>query len=299
VTPAERAELLAALELQAALGADEAIAEAPQDRFAETARGPAARVRGRAPQGPPDAPQGPRGGHTAAPLATGAAPASPREPAAPADRTGCARPAGTAAELAAEAADLAALESAIRGWEGSELRRGARSCVFADGNPAARLMIVGEAPGAEEDRQGRPFVGRAGRLLDRMLAAIGLDRHAEDPARAAYITNILPFRPPGNRTPSDAEALAFLPFVERHIALAAPEVILCLGNTPTRALLGTGAGIRRMRGQWRRHAGTGLALLPSFHPAYLLRQPAEKAHAWRDLLALRRALDGAPPDIPD
>ncbi|WP_285672547.1 uracil-DNA glycosylase, partial [Paralimibaculum aggregatum] len=198
--------------------------------------------------------------------------------------------------LAAAADSLAALAERLAGWEGSELRHGARNCVFADGMPGARVMVIGEAPGADEDRLGRPFVGRAGQMLDRMLAAIGLSRSAEDPARAVYITNILPWRPPGNRTPSEAEVVAFLPFVERHIALARPDFLLTLGNTPTKALLATTTGIRRMRGTWRRHGASGLPLLPSFHPAYLLRQPAEKAQAWRDLLALRRALDGELPD---
>jgi DNA polymerase len=140
-------------------------------------------------------------------------------------------------------------------------------------------------------------VGRAGQLLDRMLAAIGLARDADDPAHAAYITNILPWRPPGNRTPSEAEVAAFLPFVERHIALAAPAVVLALGGTAAKALLDTATGIRRLRGGWRRHAATGLPLLPSFHPAYLLRQPAEKRLVWRDLLALRAVLEGAEPPI--
>jgi DNA polymerase len=158
-------------------------------------------------------------------------------------------------------------------------------------------MVIGEAPGADEDRIGKPFVGRAGQLLDRMLAAIGLSRTAPAPEDAAYIANILPWRPPGNRTPSDDEVALFLPFIERHIALAAPDFLLAVGNTPTRALLGTPTGIKRMRGRWVRHGATGLPLLPTFHPAYLLRQPADKRLAWRDLLMLRAALDGATPEI--
>jgi DNA polymerase len=153
-------------------------------------------------------------------------------------------------------------------------------------------MVIGEAPGGEEDRVGRPFVGRAGQLLDRMLAAIGLSRSAPAPETAVYITNILPWRPPGNRTPSEAEARQFLPFVERHIALATPDVILAVGNTPTKALLATSSGIKRMRGRWLRHGPTGLPVMPCFHPAYLLRTPEDKRLAWLDLLAVRRALDG-------
>jgi DNA polymerase len=153
-------------------------------------------------------------------------------------------------------------------------------------------MVIGEAPGGDEDRIGRPFVGRAGQLLDRMLAAIGLSRTAPAPEDAVYITNILPWRPPGNRTPSEHEALQFLPFVERHIELARPEFILAVGNTPTKALLATSIGIKRMRGRWLRHGPSGLPVMPCFHPAYLLRTPEDKRLAWLDLLAVRRALDG-------
>ncbi len=190
---------------------------------------------------------------------------------------------------------LEELAEAMRGWAGSPLREAARNLVFCDGMAGARLMVIGEAPGADEDRVGKPFVGRAGQLLDRMLAAIGLSRTAPAPEDAVYITNILPWRPPGNRTPSEAEARQFLPFVERHIVLAKPDLVLTLGNTPTKALLGTMTGIKRMRGSWVRHEASGLAIMPSFHPAYLLRTPEDKRLAWRDLLAVRRALDGETP----
>jgi len=284
MSPETRAALLSALAWQVELGADEAIAEAPQDRFA-----PASEPRTPAPQpaapgaaAPPDAPPAP-----------GAAPAAPRVPG------GATRPAADArlgaAALAAAAESLEALAEAMRRWDGSPLSETARNFVFSDGRPGAHLMLIGEAPGAEEDRQGKPFVGRAGQLLDRMLAAIGRDRGAEDPARAAYIANILPWRPPGNRTPSEAEAEAFLPFVERHIALARPRVVMTLGNTPTKALLRTANGIKRTRGRWARHAATGLPLMPSFHPAYLLRQPADKRLAWADLIAVQKALEGHDP----
>ena len=250
------AQMLAALRLQMEFGADEAILDTSVDRFAA-----------------PEA-------------AAARPPAAPAQAPAPSEE-----PAGAAA-LAARARTLGELAEAMRGWEGSDLRLGARNFVFADGRAGARLMIVGEAPGSEEDRQGKPFVGRAGQLLDRMLAAIGLSRHAEDPDRAAYIANILPWRPPGNRTPSEREVAAFLPFVERHIVLAAPQIVMTVGNTPTRALLGTATGIKRMRGTWHRHAASGAALIPSFHPAYLLRQPSEKRLSWRDLRAVRAKLDG-------
>ncbi len=284
----DRAALLSALAWQIELGADEAIVDTPQDRFAEST--PVSKPGATAPRTPA----------TPAKPATGATPRAPdraRGAAADARPVPSADPdhAAAATALAREAGTLKALATAMQSWSGSPLRETARNFVFADGNPSARLMVIGEAPGADEDRLGKPFVGRAGQLLDRMLAAIGLDRSAEDPAISAYITNILPWRPPGNRTPSEAEAQSFLPFVIRHIELAKPDLILSMGNTPTKALLATGTGIKRMRGTWRRHEATGLALLPSFHPAYLLRQPGDKRLAWADLLALRKALDGDAP----
>ncbi len=270
--------MIEALAWQIELGADEAIGEAPVDRFAKSAAHEAAAKGAVA-----AAPRGRAG-------ATGAAPDARPGPQAAA--------AGESARGLAEAArTLGELAGAMQSFEGSALKMGARNFVFADGVPGARVMVIGEAPGAEEDRIGKPFVGRAGQLLDRMLAAIGLSRTAPAPEDAAYIANILPWRPPGNRTPSEDEVALFLPFIERHIELAKPDFILSVGNTPTKALLGTATGIKRMRGRWVRHPASGLPLLPSFHPAYLLRQPADKRLAWRDLLALRAALDGASPEI--
>ena len=277
MTPELRQSLLSALAWQIELGADEAISDAPVDRF-----------------GLPDAP------------ASSPATPQPRGPshapaAIAAEMRGDGTAAGTpradvpdASALAAAARSLDDLAEAERNWPGSALREGARNFVFCDGNPAARLMVIGEAPGAEEDRIGKPFVGRAGQLLDRMLAAIGLSRTAPDAGNAVYITNILPWRPPGNRTPSEQEAAAFLPFVIRHIQLADPDIVLTMGNTPTKALLATTTGIKRMRGRWTRHAATGKPLVPSFHPAYLLRQPADKKLAWFDLIAVRKALGRGP-----
>lgn len=289
--------LAEALAWQIELGADEAVGEAPLDRFAEATRMAAARGEGRAAPSVPAAAPGRRG--AAAPVPAAPGPQSGMGAPPRADTPAAAATAGDgrgAAALAADAGSLSELAARLEAWEGSELKQGARSFVFSDGVPGARVMVIGEAPGAEEDRRGKPFVGRAGQLLDRMLGAIGLSRAATSPAEAVYIANILPWRPPGNRTPSDTEVSAVLPFVERHIQLSGAEVVLSVGNTPTKALLATSTGIRRMRGTWHRHAATGLPLLPSFHPAYLLRQPAEKALAWRDLLALRRVLDGAPPE---
>jgi uracil-DNA glycosylase len=194
-----------------------------------------------------------------------------------------------ALRLAGGAGDLDALAEAMRGFGGLELKKGARNFVFADGNPAARVMIVGEAPGADEDRIGRPFVGRAGQLLDRMLDAIGLGRDSPDAGAAVYITNVLPWRPPGNRTPTAEEMAMMVPFLERHIALADPEVLVAMGNTPCAALLGR-TGILRLRGQWTQ--ALGKPVMPMTHPAYLLRNPAAKREAWADLLEIRARLEG-------
>jgi DNA polymerase len=195
--------------------------------------------------------------------------------------------AADAVEIAAGARDLDALAAAMREFDGLELKKGARNFVFSDGNPGARVMIVGEAPGAEEDRIGRPFVGRAGQLLDRMLAAIGLDRTSDAPERAVYITNVLPWRPPANRTPTAEEMAVMVPFLERHIALADPDVLILMGNTPCAALLGR-SGILRMRGTWTQ--ALGKPVMPMTHPAYLLRNPAAKREAWADLLEIQARL---------
>jgi DNA polymerase len=184
------------------------------------------------------------------------------------------------------------LRSALAAYEHCELKRGAKSLVFADGLPGARVLVLGEAPGREEDIEGRPFVGRAGQLLDRMFAAIGLGRGNPDPARALYITNVMPWRPPQNRDPEAGEIAMMLPFVTRHIDLADPEMIVVMGNTPLQALFGH-KGITRARGRWAE--ALGRPVLPMFHPAYLLRQPILKREAWADLLALNDRLRGRHP----
>lgn len=197
------------------------------------------------------------------------------------------------ARLAAEAAaTLADLHAAMAAYSHCALKKGARNTVFADGNAQARVMIIGEAPGREEDQQGRPFVGRAGQLLDRMLAAIGLSRTAPDPASAVYITNVMPWRPPQNRDPAPDEIAQMLPFLARHVELVAPDLIVLMGNTPCLAALGQ-RGITRLRGTWS--TAFGRPALPMTHPAYLLRNPAAKREAWADLLALRMRLDAAGP----
>ncbi|MEM1159899.1 MAG: uracil-DNA glycosylase [Pseudomonadota bacterium] len=269
---------LEALAWQIELGADEAIGDAPVNRFEEAKATETPVTEAPAMESKPAAP---RGSDVSATTASGAPPGPDADP-----HRGI-----------AEAGSLEDLSEMLKAWDGTPLKEGARNFVFSDGLPGAHLMVVGEAPGAEEDRQGKPFVGRAGQLLDQMLAAIGLSRSETDPAKAAYITNILPWRPPGNRTPSEQEAGMFVPFVERHIQLAGPRVILTMGNTPTKALLKTTTGIKRMRGNWVRHEATALPLIPTFHPAYLLRQPADKRLSWFDLIAVKKALDGEEPQI--
>ncbi len=245
----------ALLDWQIELGATEAIGDAPVNRY-EVPQKPAAPVR------------------AAVPVAAATADIDPVEEA----RT-----------LAAQADDLAGLQNALANFEHCELKLGARNLVFADGNPQARVMIIGEAPGRDEDRIGRPFVGRAGQLLDKMLAAIDLARGAAEPEKSVYITNVLPWRPPQNREPSPEEIAMLLPFVQRHVALIKPEFLVLMGNISCQAGLGK-RGITRLRGHWAQAYGT--PCLPMFHPAYLLRNPAAKREAWADLLELQARLRG-------
>ncbi len=196
----------------------------------------------------------------------------------------------SARDAAAAASTLQDLRKTFAAFDGCGLKETATNFVFSDGNPEAALMLVGEAPGAEEDRAGLPFVGPAGRLLDKMLAAIGIDR------TGAYITNIVPWRPPGNRTPTPSEIASCLPFLYRHIELAGPRLLCTLGAPATLTLLNPppNTGITRLRGQWREFilpTGDTIPALPVFHPAYLLRQPAQKRMAWRDFLEIRQRLD--------
>ncbi len=249
----------AALEWQVELGAAEAIGDVPVNRYeaAATASAPV------------------RPAVAATPVAAAAA-----------EAVSSADPLAEARAAAEAAGDLAALAAAIAAYPHCELRRGARQTVFADGVPGARVMIVGEAPGREEDIAGLPFVGRAGQMLDRMFAAIGLSRRGEGEA-ALYITNMLPWRPPQNRDPTPEEIAMMRPFAERHVTLAAPQVLVLMGNIPCQGLLGR-RGITRMRGQWTEVLG--LPALPMFHPAFLLRTPSAKRQAWEDLLSLKERL---------
>ena len=192
-----------------------------------------------------------------------------------------------AREAATNAKDLDELRAILENFQGCGLRGTATRLVFADGNPQARVMFVGEAPGYEEDISGRPFVGRSGRLLDRMMEAISLDRSK------AYIANVVPWRPPGNRTPTPQETAICLPFIRRQIELADPDILVCLGQPATQTLLGTREGITKTRGRWFKF-DTGkreIRAMATLHPAYLLRQPLQKRLAWRDFLALKKALN--------
>ncbi len=193
----------------------------------------------------------------------------------------------TASGAAKSAKTLDELRAILGKFEGCALKATATQLVFADGNPTARLMLVGEAPGRDEDIEGLPFVGRSGKLLDRMLAAIGFDR------KSVYIANIVPWRPPGNRTPTPQESQICLPFILRQIELADPDILVCLGGPSAQALLGIKDGITKTRGRWFTF-DTGkreIRAMPTFHPAFLLRSPLQKRFAWRDFLAIKKALD--------
>src|SRR5206468_6680166 len=192
-----------------------------------------------------------------------------------------------ARQAAAGATSLDALRDMLERFEGCALRLTAKRLVFADGNPRARVMFVGEAPGRDEDIAGLPFVGRSGQLLDRMIAAIGLDRSK------AYIANVIPWRPPGNRTPTPQETQICLPFIQRQIELVDPDVLVTLGNPSTQTLLSTREGIMRTRGKWFDYdTGTRtIRAMATFHPAYLLRSPSYKRMTWQDLLAIAKALE--------
>lgn len=256
LTPEGWQAALAALDWQLDMGVDEAIGDEGVDRYAlAEAVKPA-----------------PRAAAVSAPALAQAA-----------------DPVAVAKAVAEAAGSLEALAEAIAGFDLCDLKRGAKSTVFADGNPRARVMILGEAPGREEDQEGRPFVGRAGQLLDRMFAAIGLGRSSPDPATALYITNVMPWRPPNNREPEPGEIAMMRPFLQRHVDLVDPDVLVLMGNTPCDAVLGA-RGILRLRGKWT--TGWGRKVMPMTHPAYLLRNPLAKREAWADLLAIRERLEG-------
>jgi DNA polymerase len=245
----------ALLEWQMELGATEAICDEPVDRYA---------LQDTAPKKAATAP-------AAAPV---------RQKAPEVDAVQVAKAA------AQRAGDLNALKAELAAFEHCALKKGAHNLVFSDGSPDARVMVIGEAPGRDEDLQGLPFVGRAGHLLDKMFAAIGMARSADGLA-GVYITNVLPWRPPQNRDPKPEEIAMMVPFVTRHIELAKPDLIVLMGNISCQAMLGK-RGITRLRGNWTEVAG--VPALPMFHPAYLLRSPHAKREAWADLLSLQARL---------
>ena len=284
--PAAADALRHALAWQVEAGADEAIGEHPVDR---RDRAPQATAAG---QGPPPADPRMPG---RMPAQQGPGPTPLREPpAAPVRLESTGETVASARESARRAETLDALRDAVAAFDGCGLKKTAMNTVFADGAPGGRLMLIGEAPGAEEDRQGKPFVGASGQLLDKMLAAIGMSRESD-----AYITNIVFWRPPGNREPSAAETAVCRPFLERHIELKRPDILVFLGGPSAKTLLGRKEGITRLRGRWFEfrtpdmiEAGADpVPAMPLFHPAYLLRSPLNKREAWRDLLAIREKLD--------
>lgn len=269
-----RQALIAALQWHIDVGADEALADRPVDATARPA--------------PP----------ASLPVA---APARPRqaEEAKPQEQQtllGASEARQESAKLAMNAQSLDDLKNAIAAFDGIALKKTATNLVFSDGNPQAPIMIIGEAPGADEDRVGKPFVGVSGQLLDRILACIGLSRTADDPAQAVYIANILNWRPPGNRTPSPAEIEVSLPFIERHIALIQPKILIFSGGVSAQALLSSDSSISRLRGRFYDYTAKtkDMPAVPpvparaTYHPAYLLRTPAQKRAVWQDMLAVQQ-----------
>ena len=246
-------DTLSTLQWLVEAGAGEAMGEAPVNRLV--------------PAPPPPAPLQAR--------------TAPPRPAAPVPMAGDSVSSAQAA--AAGAQSLAELKAALETFDGCGLKRTATNTVFADGTPSGRVMFIGEAPGRDEDRIGKPFVGRAGQLLDKMLASVGLDRNVN-----AYITNVINWRPPDNRDPSPEEAAMCLPFLRRHIELANPGVIILLGAVAARHVMGLTEGIMKSRGRWMEYrvGDRMVPIMPTLHPAYLLRQPAHKKLAWRDLQAI-------------
>ena len=265
MTPDQNASPRELLDFYLEAGVDAWVGEQPVDRFAAAAEPAPARATPR-PAMPPDLE-----------IKARAAPAAPLAPDA---ATMAAR------EAAKSAKSLDELRTMLDKFDGCALKATATRLVFADGNPQAKVMFVGEAPGRDEDMEGLPFVGRSGKLLDRMLAAVGLDR------TSVYIANIVPWRPPGNRTPTPQESQICLPFIMRQIELADPDVLVCLGGPSAQTLLGIREGITKTRGRWFAF-NTGkreIRAMPTFHPAFLLRSPLQKRFAWRDFLAIKKAL---------
>jgi uracil-DNA glycosylase family 4 len=272
--------LLAALAWQAMIGADEAIGDEPVNRLREVAVLPALVPAPPAGTPPPplalNAQQSPASSFFAEPAAKTIMPRKATLPVA------------STIDLAAAATTLDELREAIRAFDGIELKQTATNLVFADGVPTAKVMVIGEAPGSDEDRLGKPFVGMSGRLLDKMLGFAGFSRESN-----LYITNVINWRPPGNRKPTPLEIHLSLPFLHRHIELIDPDFILCPGGISAVALTGSAEGITKLRGRWHDvtlPGGKTYKLLPTFHPAFLLRSPGQKKQVWQDLLKLKEAV---------
>jgi len=290
-------ELTALLHFYADSGVEWLVEDEPVDRFAQFAAQKAAQAESRMPAGarqqqssPQPEPPSRMGDASSAPNRA----ASSQGRTAPAARPASAGPSATvavpdgeavsSARFTAESArSLAELKTALESFNGCNLKNGARSTVFASGDPASGIMVIGPMPNADDDRDGIPFSGRQGQLLDRMLGAIGLAREA------VMLTNVIPWRPPGNRMPSEAELAICRPFLERQMALAEPKLLLLLGNFPARFFLGETGTIHSLRGQWRdiSFAGTNLSAIATLHPQELLAAPANKALAWQDLLKFK------------
>ncbi|HET9148906.1 MAG TPA: uracil-DNA glycosylase [Alphaproteobacteria bacterium] len=275
--------LLALLAWQVAAGAEDAIGEAPVDRLGRKppTSGPAIAPPGAQPAS--NRPEPPRQVPPPAPPPRAALAPSVVPRPAPIGSDGANGP-----QLAEAATTFEELRAALAGFEGCALKKTATNLVFSDGNPEARLMLIGEAPGADEDRIGRPFVGVSGQLLDRMLAAIGYDR------TNALISNVLFWRPPGNRTPTPSEIAACLPFIERMIEIVDPTVLVLVGGIAAKTMLARSEGIMKLRGRWLEFQTARMSrpvpTIATFHPAYLLRSPGQKRFAWQDFLAIRRKL---------
>lgn len=281
-SPNNRPDIADLLAFYASVGVDEALEDQPVNRFAEVAPKPMERAAASsgdiaAPQRSTNMSRPEPGGRSSAPPV-----ARPTSATVPDEAQ-----AALARQLATTATTLDELRQHMAAFEGCNLKATAKSLVFADGNPDAAVMLVGEAPGRDEDIEGLPFVGRSGRLLDRMLAAIGLDR------TSVYIANVIPWRPPGNRTPTPHETEICRPFIERQIELVNPKVLINLGGPSAKTLLNTSEGILRLRGNWRAHttaSGIAIPAMPTLHPAYLLRTPSHKKLAWRDFLEVKAKL---------
>ncbi|MGB8276826.1 MAG: uracil-DNA glycosylase [Methylovirgula sp.] len=285
LSPEEAAALARLLRWYADMGIDIAVDAIAHDRFAESATGAGKAEPAVAAPDPRRATEARIMAPMAPPAETARRGTDPGAASLSADLV-----AQSASEAAASARTLEELREKLLAFEGCGLKTTATQLVFSDGNPKAEIMIVGEAPGADEDRIGKPFVGRAGQLLDKMLAAIGLDR------TNVYIANVVPWRPPGNRTPTPLETSACLPFIRRQIELVHPKILVCLGAASTQTLLGTKDGIMRLRGRWFDYdlgnnlEGAKIPAIAMLHPAYLLRQPGHKKFAWADLRALAKKM---------